>query len=52
MVEKKRKTYVKPAVIFEKELEALAGTCGTGTNNTWMGGGNCKGATNCGLAFS
>jgi len=29
-----RKPYEKPAVVFEKELEALAGFCGEGPNDT------------------
>jgi hypothetical protein len=49
---KKRKSYEKPAVIFEKELEALAADCGSGDNNVYMGGNNCKGVGVCIVAFS
>lgn len=49
---KDRKPYEKPAVAFEKELEALAAVCGTGVNNTWLGGNNCKGASACNVLYS
>jgi hypothetical protein len=50
--EKKRMSYEKPAVIFEKNLEALAADCGTGDNNTYLGGDNCKGAGVCIVLYS
>ena len=49
---KKRKPYEKPAVLFEQKLEALAADCGTGANNTYLGGNNCKGATACTILYS
>ena len=49
---KERKTYEKPAVVFEKELEAMAGFCGDGPGNTFLGGGNCKGAGECAILYS
>ena len=49
---KERKTYEKPAVVFEKELEAMAGFCGDGINSPFLGGNNCKGAGDCAVAFS
>ena len=52
MKQKKRKTYEKPAIVFEKNLEALAADCGTGTNNPFLGGNNCKGASACTIPFS
>ena len=49
---KERKAYEKPAVVFEKDLEALAADCGTGTPNTWVGLDNCKGGPNCVVLYS
>lgn len=49
---KERKPYEKPAVILDKELEALAADCGTGINSPFMGGNNCKGLGQCIVAFS
>jgi hypothetical protein len=49
---KEQKPYEKPAVVFERELEALAADCGVGTPNTFLGGSNCKGAGVCAVAFS
>ena len=45
---KKRKPYEKPAVVFEKELEALAADCG----GAYLGGSNCKGVSNCIVPYS
>jgi hypothetical protein len=50
--EKKRMSYEKPAVVLEKDLEALAADCGTGSNNTFLGGNNCKGAADCTILYS
>jgi hypothetical protein len=50
--EKKRMSYEKPAVVLEKNLEALAADCGTGDNNTFLGGNNCKGAADCTILYS
>ncbi len=50
-----RKPYEKPAVIFEKELEALAADCdpdNQGINNIFQGGWNCKGAGPCAVTAS
>jgi hypothetical protein len=50
---RERKPYEKPAMVFEKDLEALAADCGTGgANNVYLGGNNCKGATACTILFS
>jgi hypothetical protein len=49
---KERKPYEKPMVIFEKELEALAADCGTGLNNPYVGGNNCKAFAQCAVPFS
>jgi hypothetical protein len=35
-----KKSYMKPEILCEKEIEALAGSCGAGDGNT---GGNEKG---------
>lgn len=34
-----RKSYEKPAVVFEKNLEALAGDCDVTGERLWDGGG-------------
>ena len=40
MVEKRRKPYERPAIVFERDLEALALDC----QPPWIGGGQtCKG---------
>lgn len=53
MEEKKgRKPYEKAAVILERRLEALAADCGTGSNNAYLGGDNCKAADACQVLFS
>jgi hypothetical protein len=49
---KDRKPYEKPAVVFEKELEALAVFCGEGIGDVFLGGNNCKGPTACAVVFS
>jgi hypothetical protein len=51
-MKKERKAYQKPAIVFEKNLEALAADCGTGTNNPFLGANNCKGASACTIPFS
>jgi hypothetical protein len=51
-MKKERKSYEKPAIVFEKNLEALAADCGVGANNPFLGGNNCKGATACTILFS
>jgi hypothetical protein len=44
-----RKPYEKPAVVFERELEALAADC----NSPWLGAGaTCKGLDACAVLFS
>jgi hypothetical protein len=48
MREKKRKPYEKPAVVFEKDLEALAADC----SGTWLGTGQCKAEGACQTPFS
>jgi hypothetical protein len=50
--EKEQKPYEKPAVVFEKDLEALAADCGSGLNDTYLGGNNCKAAGQCTIAYS
>jgi hypothetical protein len=50
--EKKRMSYEKPAVVLEKNLEALAADCGIGADNTFLGGNNCKGALACTILYS
>jgi hypothetical protein len=45
---KERKPYEKPAVVFERELEALAADC----SGTWLGTGQCKGDPGCQTPFS
>jgi hypothetical protein len=54
MVPGVRKPYEKPAIVLEKELETLAGDCGPGDNNIYLGGNNCKGPDTgaCILLFS
>lgn len=50
-----RKPYEKPAVAFEKHLEALAANCdpgGDGDDNIYLGGVNCKAAGHCVVQFS
>ena len=47
-----RKPYEKPAVVFEQELEALAGACGTVPNSPYLGGNNCKGEGDCAVLYS
>jgi hypothetical protein len=49
---KKRKPYEKPAVILEKSLEVLAGDCGAGDNNIYLGDLNCKGPGPCAVLLS
>jgi hypothetical protein len=49
---KERKPYEKPAVVFEKDLEALAQDCGTGINSPYLGGNNCKSVGQCAVPFS
>lgn len=49
---KERKPYEKPAIVFEKNLEALAADCGTGVPNVYLGGNSCKGLGQCIVAFS
>ena len=48
MKDKKRKPYEKPAVVFEKDLEALAADC----SGAFLGGNNCKGALGCAVPYS
>jgi hypothetical protein len=45
---KNRKPYEKPAVAFEKELEALATDC----SGAYLGGAPCKGASACTVPWS
>lgn len=52
MKESKKKPYERPAVVFEKELEALAADCGAGLNNIYLGGNNCKASGQRAIAFS
>lgn len=47
-----RKPYEKPAVVLEKNLEALAGYCGDYVDNTFLGGNNCKGEGACAILYS
>ena len=47
-----RKPYEKPAVIFAKSLEGLAGDCGVGTGNIYLGDSNCKGDGYCVVLLS
>jgi hypothetical protein len=47
-----RKSYEKPAVVFEKNLEALAGYCGASPGNIFLGGDNCKGEGQCAILYS
>jgi hypothetical protein len=47
MKEKDRKPYEKPAVVFERELEAVAAYCGEGLNNHFLGADNCKATGQC-----
>ena len=50
-----RRTYEKPAIVFEKHLEAMAANCdpgGDGDNNVYLGGGDCKAACPCTTNFS
>jgi hypothetical protein len=49
---KNRKPYEKPAVVLERELEALAADCGTGVPNIYLGDVNCKAAGACTITFS
>lgn len=49
---KSRKPYEKPAVVFEKELEALAGFCGEDVGNVFLGANNCKGEGSCTVVYS
>ena len=49
---KERKPYEKPAVVFEKDLEALAGFCGDGPDSPFLGGQNCKASGQCAVALS
>ena len=51
---KERKIYERPAVVFEKHLEALAADCGTGVppDNVFEGSYNCKGEGQCTITFS
>lgn len=49
---KERKPYEKPAVVFERDLEALAGFCGDYPGNTFLGGSNCKGEGQCAILYS
>jgi hypothetical protein len=52
MKESKKKPYEKPAAVFERELEAIAADCGSGLNNPYVGGNNCKAAGQCAVPFS
>ena len=47
-----RKPYEKPAVVFEKDLEVLAGFCGDGPNSAFLGGDNCKASGQCAVVLS
>jgi hypothetical protein len=47
-----RKPYERPAVILEKSLEGLAGDCGAGDNNIYLGDLNCKGEGLCAVLLS
>lgn len=49
---KERKSYERPAVVYESDLEALAADCGVGDNNLYLGAGNCKGSGVCAITFS
>jgi hypothetical protein len=49
---KERKPYERPAVVFERELEALAADCGTGIGNPFLGDNNCKGEGDCAILYS
>lgn len=47
---RERKSYEKPATVFEKNLEALAGDCDPGGDRLYTGGGvanYCKGTGFC-----
>lgn len=51
---KERKPYEKPAVVFEKCLEAIAADCDPTGGTTWTGGvaGYCKASGGCIVLFS
>lgn len=50
----KRMPYEKPAVVFEKDLEALAADCDPTGGQTYTGGvaGYCKGGGTCIVLYS
>jgi hypothetical protein len=52
--EKKRMSYDKPAVVFEKNLEALAADCDPTGGGTYTGGvtGYCKADGACIVLYS
>ena len=52
--EKKRMPYEKPAVIFEKSLEAMAAACDPTGDTTYTGGdpGYCKADGACIVLYS
>lgn len=50
--ESKKIPYEKPAVVFEKELEAVAADCGSGLNSPYLGGNNCKSFGQCTVPYS
>ncbi len=52
MKESKKIPYEKPAVVFEKELEAVAADCGSGLNSPYLGGNNCKSFGQCTVPYS
>lgn len=47
-----RQPYEKPAVVYERDLEALAANCGVGELNIWAGDNNCKGEGPCVVVYS
>ena len=51
-MQKKQKPYEKPGVILEKRPEALAADCGSGDNNVYLGGNDCKAAGACTILYS
>lgn len=43
-MQKKKKQYIKPRIVYEKKIEALAAVC----NSAWVGaGGTCCMKTTC-----
>ena len=47
-----RKPYEKPQVVLDKDLEAITADCGSGFNNTYLGGNNCKSFGQCTIPYS